>query len=356
MTDSTDATADDRYSRQILFPSIGAEGQRRLGAATVGLVGLGALGSTLAEQLVRAGLGRLVAVDRDFIEPSNLHRQGLYTDADARRRLPKAVAARQRLAAANPDVVIDARVADLDADSALEMFRDCDLLLDGTDSFETRYLINDLALELDVPWIYGACVAAQGMTATIIPGTTRCLACLFPEPPPAGSAETCDTAGIIAPAAQIVASLQITEALKILVDDRDALRPSLLSFELWPFRLIEIGGKDGAPRADCFACGRGERRFLRGTGRPTGTSLCGRNAVQIVPARATSTSTSRTRIWLPDLARRLESVGPVRINDYLLTVEVDGLEMTVFDDGRALIKGTTDLARARSVYARYVGA
>ncbi|MFT7618611.1 MAG: molybdopterin/thiamine biosynthesis adenylyltransferase, partial [Planctomycetota bacterium] len=233
--------SEEKYSRQILFTPIGSKGHSRIRLARVGLVGLGALGSSIAETLVRAGIGTLVAIDRDVIEPSNLHRQGLYQEDDAQNHLPKATAAKKRLEAMNSDVVVETHVADFRSENAEELFTGCDVLVDGTDSFETRYLINDLAVSMNIPWVYGACVGATGMTATIIPGTTPCLTCLFPDPPPPGSGETCDTAGIIAPASQIVASLQVTECLKILTESWDDLRPGLLSFELWPFRLIQIG-------------------------------------------------------------------------------------------------------------------
>lgn len=341
------ATDETRYSRQILFPPVGAEGQQRLRTATVGLVGLGALGSTLAEMLVRAGIGRLVAVDRDVIEPSNLHRQGLYLEEDAAARLPKAVAARRRLEAINGDVTIDAHVDDVGPSNAEDLFEGCDLLLDGTDSFETRYLINDLALTLEVPWVYGACVGARGMTANILPGETPCLRCLFPDPPPPGSQETCDTAGIIAPAAAIVASIQVAEAMKIIVGDTGAVRRSLLSIELWPYRTVEIG-RDAKPREDCPACALGKHPFLHGSAAGRSISLCGRNSVQIIPAQ-------RSELALEELEAKLAAVGQVTRNEFVLTAKIDSWVLTIFADGRGLVQGTTDTAEARSVFARYVG-
>ncbi|MCA9319416.1 MAG: ThiF family adenylyltransferase [Planctomycetes bacterium] len=338
-----------RYSRQILFSGIGQEGQTRIGASTVGLVGLGALGSSLAEMMVRSGVGRLIAVDRDVVEISNLHRQGLYTDADAQERLPKAVAAGRRLAAMNPEVQVDAQVKDLDAGCAEEIFGDCDLILDGTDGFETRYLINDLAIRLGIPWIYGACVAATGMTATVIPGTLPCLACLFPDPPPPGTGASCDSVGIIPPAAALVAAIQASEALKILAGHADLVRPSLLSIEMWPWRTVEIGGKNPRPRPGCTACDQKLGTFLGGTARGRAESLCGRDAVQVRP-RASLGCT------LAELALRLESHGPVRVTEHLLSCRLDGYEVTVFADGRALVKGTDEAAVARSLYSRYIGA
>ncbi len=339
---------DGRYSRQILFPSIGEAGQEKIRAATVGLVGLGALGSAIAEQLVRAGIGRLIAVDRDYVEESNLHRQGLYLEADARERLPKAVAAERRLRELNSEVVIEAEVRDFRAEDAEAIFADCDLILDGTDGFETRYLINDLAVKRQIPWIYGACVAAHGMTATIIPGTTPCLACLFPEPPPPGEGESCDTAGIIAPAAALIASLQVAEALKIMVGDLDSIRRGLLSIELWPFRAVELGGKTARPRPDCPVCSGRRFEFLEGGRQSRTVSLCGRDTVQVLPR-------DRARIDLEALAARLEAEGRVRRNDFLLIFEGPEAEITVFADGRALVKGTTEGTEARRLYQRYVG-
>ena len=338
----------ERYSRQTLFQPIGIEGQKKIQAARIGLVGLGALGSTIAESLVRAGFGTLIAVDRDIIEPSNLHRQGLYQESDARNRLPKARAAQARLEAMNQEVKVVTQVTDFRADNAEEIFDQCDVLIDGTDSFETRYLINDLAVHMDIPWIYGACVGASGMTSTIIPGKTPCLTCLFPDPPPPGSGETCDTAGIISPAAQIVASLQVTECMKLVTGAHADLRPGLLSFELWPFRLIEIGTKNPKPRSDCPTCVKREFDSLDGDHETEGIVLCGRDSVQIRPA-------NRSKIDLEDLAKRISGQGSVSCHQDVLEFETKDLKLTLFSDGRALIQGTTDPARARQFYAQYVG-
>jgi molybdopterin-synthase adenylyltransferase len=340
---------DRRYSRQVIFPPIGRKGQEALRRSRVGLVGLGALGATLAEMIVRAGVGSLVAIDRDVVEASNLHRQGLYRERDAAERLPKAEAARRALREINEEVELDLQVGDFSPLNAREVFRDCDLILDGTDGFDTRYLINDLAIELGIPWIYGACIAATGMSAVVIPGETPCLACLFPEPPPAGAAETCDTAGIIAPAANIVASLQITEAMKLLVGDRKSLRRGLLSFELWPFRLVEIGARaDSGPRTDCPACAQRTMRWLNAPVSARTVSLCGRDSVQVLPSQ-------RHDLDLSALAERLNKVGEVDQNPFALTLRVESYEITLFRDGRGLVKGTSDGGEARSVFARYTG-
>ncbi len=337
----------ERYSRQTLFPGIGDDGQRKIRRATVGLLGLGALGSTLADLMTRAGVGRLIAVDRDIVEPSNLHRQTLYTQADARDGLPKAAAAQKRLERINPDVDIRCLSLDLGPDNALDVFGECDLLLDGADGFETRYLLNDVAIHLGRPWIYGACVAARGMTATIIPGVTPCLACLFPEPPPPGSQETCETGGVIPPVATLVASLQATEALKLLVGDEASLRRGLLSLELWPYRTVLIG-ETTPPAPDCPACRQHELRFLHGRRASQGTRLCGRNVVQILPREPLACS-------LDELATRLRGLGQLRTMEGVLHLEIEGLTLTLFPDGRALVRGTDDSGRARGLYSRLIG-
>lgn len=342
------AAHDDRYSRQTLFAPIGSEGQEKIRHGSVGLVGLGALGSVIAEQLVRAGVGRLVAVDRDFVEPGNLHRQGLFTEQDAADRIPKAIAAKRRLALLNAESEVEAHVIDFNPSTAEGLFSHVDILIDGTDNFSTRYLINDLACELNKPWIYGACVASGGLTATIIPGQTPCLTCLFPEPPPPGTTATCDTAGIIAPAAQITASLQVTEALKWIVGDHESLRAGLLSFELWPFRLVELGKATDGPRESCPTCVGGERRFLHGEHKTRMLSLCGRNAVQVLPSIESS-------LDLKQLAHRLSSAGEVKSNEFMVTLTLPEHTLSVFPDGRALIRGTDDLAQARSLYDRFIG-
>lgn len=338
----------ERYSRQILFAPIGRDGQERLRRSTVGLIGLGALGCTIAEMLVRAGIGRLIAVDRDVIEPSNLHRQALYLDADSAERLPKAVAAARRLSAINPDVKIEAHVEDFSADNAVERFAECDVIVDGTDSFETRYLLNDLAVSLGKPWVYGACVAASGLTATIIPGKTPCLACLFPDPPEVGTQETCDTRGIIAPAAAIVASIEVTEVLKILTGKIEAVRSSLLSIELWPFRIVELGKSARGPRPDCRACGRREFPYLDGVGATRTVKMCGRNSVQIHPGPGRKLDLDRIAdAWLDS--------GEVTRNGFSVMLSLPEYDLTLFPDGRCLVRGTTDPAVARSLYARFVG-
>lgn len=347
----------ERYSRQILFSSIGEAGQERLFASSAVLAGCGALGTAVANLLVRAGLGRLRIIDRDFVEPSNLQRQTLFDEADARDALPKAIAAERKLRAINSDTQVQGVVADLTPANAEELLVGFPLILDGTDNFETRFLINDVAVKLGVPWIYAAVVASYGVTLTVRPGETACLACLLETDSqgrtPAGVEETCETVGVLNPAVGVIASIEAVEAMKLLLGRTDALHGRLVSFDVWSgeFRSIRIGRN-----LDCRACGRREFRYLEGEAQPHVT-MCGRDSVQIH-------ETSR-RLDLRLLGRRIApTVTQVCHNDFLLRFRVpppalsqgEGYEMTVFPDGRAIIKGTRDPAVARSLYARYVGA
>lgn len=334
---------EERYSRQVLFGGIGKEGQRHLGESRVAIMGCGATGSTLASLLARAGVGVLRIIDRDFVEASNLQRQTLFDESDAAESLPKSIAAKRRIAAFNSQVKVDARVDDLRPENVAELLGGVDLILDGTDNFETRYLINDYAVKNSVPWIYAAAVGAYAATMNVIPGQTACLACLFPESP-TGAIETCDTAGILNSAVGHVASIAATEALKLLSGATDALRRTLLSYDLWRNQRAEISADK--PRADCRTCVRREFVHLAGQGRPHIT-LCGRNSVQI--------HEHSRPVDLNDMSRRLSPHGNVRHNDFVLKFWKDPFEMTLFPDGRAIVKGTTDIAVARSLYARYVG-
>ena len=336
-------TPEERYSRQVLFRGIGAEGQRRLGSARVAIVGCGATGSAVASLLARAGVGTLRIIDRDFVEPSNLQRQSLFDENDAAESVPKAIAAARKIAGFNSEVVIEPKVDDLTPENVATLLAQVDLVLDGTDNFETRYLVNDYAIEQGIPWIYAAAVGSYGVTMNILPGETACLGCIFPASP-RGVVETCDTSGILNSAVNLVASIQAAEALKLLVGARDRLRRTLLSFDLWSNERSEIAA--GQPRADCQTCGRREFIYLAGQGRPHIT-LCGRNSVQIH---------ERERpIDFKEMSARLEPHGTVRHNDLVLKFWRDDYEMTLFPDGRAIIKGTADTAVARSLYARYVG-
>ncbi len=345
---STWTAAEERYSRQMLFAPLGPEGQRRLAAARVAIVGCGALGSSQADLLARAGVGQLQLVDRDYVEPSNLQRQALYDEDDARAGLPKAVAAQRRLARINSAVAAEAQVADLTPANIAALLGGCDLLLDGTDNLETRYLLNDFAVAQGVPWIYGAAVAASGLTFTVRPGVTACLECLFPGGAGVeGNLETCDTAGVLSWTVQWVAALQVSEAVKLLAGAAGALRDSLYSADLWANQFREFHRPARDP--DCRACARRDFVHLRGEGRAAIT-LCGRNAVQI--------HEHHRPLDLAQLALRLQPHGLVRANAFALRFVPSapaGMELMIFPDGRALIKGTTDAAVARSLYARYVG-
>ena len=306
------------------------------------MIGCGALGTVQAEALVRAGVGQLTLVDRDFVEASNLQRQFLFEEQDAIDAVPKAVAARQRLQALNSTVRIHAEVADLEPRNIEDLCRGADLLLDGTDNFETRYLINDYAVDTDTPWIYGAAVGTYGLSMTIVPGETACFRCIYPDPP-AGVQPTCDTAGVLSAATMLVASVQTAEALKLLTGNKAALRRTIYTADLWTNNLREVPLPSADP--DCPACGRKELEWLQGKHRAP-VSLCGRNAVQIHSERPVN---------LPKLAQALQPLGNVRHNEYALRFWGGPYELTVFPDGRAIVKGTTDPGIARAVCTRYLG-
>jgi adenylyltransferase/sulfurtransferase len=333
-----------RYSRQELFAGIGPEGQARLRRASVVVVGCGALGSSLAEMLVRAGVGRLSVVDRDFVEPSNLQRQCLFDERDAAEALPKAVAAERRLRQLNAEVELRGIVQDLAGDNAAALIAGHDLVLDGTDNFEARFLLNDACLRARIPWVYGACVGAYGLALAVRPGLTPCLRCLLGERPAPGSQPTCDTVGVVAPIVQVVAGVQGAEALKLLAGRGDALLPGLVTLDLWTgtFDVLDLRGR--AP--SCPACTEGRFETLEQPA-PAAT-LCGRDAVQIRPLPGVT-------VDLQALAARLSGSGAVRCNEHLVRFACDGAELVVFQDGRALVKGVADPVRARSLYARYVG-
>ncbi len=335
----------ERYSRQTLFAPIGCAGQARLRAARVAIVGVGATGGAVAALLARAGVGRLTLIDRDFVEPSNLQRQMLFSEADAMETLPKAEAARREIARFNSEVEVDARVADLAPGNIHELLKGAELLLDATDNFETRYLLNDYAVEQQKPWIYAGAVGAYAVSMNIVPGETACLACVFPKPPN-GPVETCDTAGILGMAVNMAASVEATEAVKYLVGAHSAMRRTLLSHDLWTNERSEL--RVGGPRPNCAVCGPvRDLRHLRGEGRPHIT-LCGRNSVQIHEhSRA---------VDFPALAAKLEPHGAVRWNELLLRFTRPPHTLTVFPDGRTLVQGTTDISQARSLYARFLGA
>ncbi|HLJ41758.1 MAG TPA: ThiF family adenylyltransferase [Candidatus Acidoferrales bacterium] len=342
----------EKYSRQILFAGIGEKGQQRLLQSSAVLVGCGALGTVAANLLVRAGVGRLRIIDRDFVELSNLQRQTLFEESDARESLPKAVAAHRRLVAINSDVIVESVVADLNPENIRELLSGFPLILDGTDNFETRLLINDAAIALGVPWIYAAAVASYGLTFTILPGETACLACLLESDGASNSVrssfgfeETCDTAGILNSAAGVIACIEAAEATKLLAGKSEALNGRLVSCDVWTGRFQSIRV---ARNPQCRACARRDFTYLEGEAQPHVT-LCGRDSVQI--------HERSRRLDLGELGRRIEkTVAGVRRNDFLLRFRVPPYELTVFPDGRAVIKGTRDPAVARSLYARYIGA
>ena len=339
---------EDRYSRQILFNGIGEEGQTRLADSRVVIIGCGALGAVQAETLARAGVGNLVLVDRDFVEESNLQRQIMFEQSDALNRLPKAVAAAARIARVNSDIRVESIVTDVNFENIEEIIEGADLVLDGTDNFEARFLINDACVKAGTPWIYGAAVGSYGLTMTIVPGSTPCLRCVLEAMPEAGSSPTCDTAGVIMPIVTVIASIQATEALKLLTGRMEALHNSLIRIDVWNFQFNRLDLSTLEKRADCPACALGKFEFLRGERRQVATSLCGRNAVQI--ARS-----GNRAIDFAALAERLQSTGEVMFNDFLLRFRVDEYDITVFRDARSIIRGTADVSIARSLYARYIG-
>lgn len=342
------AVIDDRerYSRQVLFAGIGEVGQQKLSTGRVAIVGVGATGAATAGLLARAGVGQLTLIDRDFVEPSNLQRQTLFDEQDALDALPKAEAARRQIGRINSGITVIPQIADLVPANIESLLADSDLILDCTDNFETRYLLNDYSVSTGKPWIYAAAVGAFAATMNILPTgeeRTACLACIFPAMP-SGNVETCDTAGILSTAVNYAASIQVTEAMKFLTGQANLMRRSLISADLWSGERSEIA--TGKPRKDCEVCGQRVFKALSGEGRPHIT-LCGRNSVQI---HEHSRSTD-----LAALRARLEPLGTVRANGMLLRFERAPYTITVFPDGRALVQGTTDIGLARSLYARFIG-
>ena len=333
----------EKYSRQILFRPLGAEGPEKLLASSAVIIGCGALGTAQASALVRAGVGRVRIIDRDFVEESNLQRQILFDESDAASSLPKAVAAERKLRAVNSDVRVEGLVADVESHNIEAMVDGFQLILDGTDNFAIRYLINDVSVKHGIPWIYGAAVASYAATLTVIPGRTPCLACVFPKPPE-GLQDTCDTVGVIAPAVSWAAAIQVAEALKVLLGRLDALHGSLLACDVWENHFQQLRP---TINPECRTCGA--RQFDHLTAQAaTHSTLCGRDAVQI------SFANSR-HLDLGALQARLEQFGTVRGNEFLLRCRIGVYDLTIFPDGRAIIKGTHDPAAARSLYAKYIG-
>ncbi len=340
----------ERYSRQMRFHGIAEAGQKKLLASRVTLCGCGALGTVLANSLVRAGVGFVRIIDRDFIETHNLQRQILFDEDDVTANLPKAEAAARKLRRINSEVTIEPIVTDIDHTNILDFVQDVDLILDGTDNFEVRYLVNDAAIKLNKPWVYGGAIGSVGQTMTILPGRTPCLRCVIETSPPPGMAATCETAGVLAPTINVIASLQSTEAFKILTGNLDQVNRELVYVDVWEneFRRFKISKlKD---KVDCPCCKQRNFEWLDGKMGAHTTSLCGRNAVQVAHRSASQLS-------FPDLAESLNGIanGPVCHNKFMMRFSVDAHEFTVFPDGRAIIKGTNDIDRAKTLYAKYIG-
>lgn len=339
-----------RYSRQVRFAEIGLEGQKRIRQSRVLLCGCGALGTVLADTMVRAGVGMLRIVDRDFVDLSNLQRQVLFDETDVEAHLPKAIVAANKLAKINSQVVLEPHVADLDWRNIRDFAKDVDLILDGTDNFEVRFLINDLSLESGIPWVYAGCVGSHGQTMAIFPNESACLRCIIEMPPEPGQTETCDTAGVIAPAIHMITALQAASALKILSGQKQLVPPQLTMIDVWDGTLRQMNLANLRQKNDCPACVQGRRDWLNGGQASQSIVLCGRNSVQISPGVSASLS-------LEDLAAKLAPFGAVTRNPFLLrlTLSESGHEMTLFRDGRAIIQGTDDISVARGLYSRYVG-
>lgn len=343
-----------RYHKQMLFSGIGQEGQKRLQESRVLLIGCGALGCVLADSLVRAGVGYLRIVDRDFVELSNLQRQILYDERDVAEHLPKVIAAKRRLRSVNSEVTIDPLVADVDWSNIEELANGVSLILDGTDNFEIRYLINDVSLERRIPWIFTGCTGSVGQVMPVFPHESACLRCLMQSPPPPGSTETCDTAGVLGPAVNVVASLQAAIALKILTGHAAEIERKLTIVDVWTGSVRQIDVSNLRANSQCPACHQGERLWLQGKQKSASTILCGRRAVQLTPPE-------KLVLSLPRLAERLKASGQVIANPFLVRLTLSEsygehpIELTVFPDGRAIIRGTEDPALARTLYSRYIG-
>jgi molybdopterin-synthase adenylyltransferase len=342
-------TTPSRYDRQARFAPLGEEGQRRLATARALVCGCGALGSVVAETLVRAGVGFVRIVDRDFVELNNLQRQVLYDEQDVADNLPKAVAAANKLRRINSEIEIEAVVADVSHANIAKLAGDVDAIVDGTDNFATRFLLNDFAVKHGKPWVYGGCIGAEGQSMTVLPGETACLACLMADAPPPGTTPTCDTAGIIGPIVNVVASIESAEALKILSGHREAVSRRLAIIDLWDNQVRHVDLTKLRQNGDCRVCKRGEFEWLAGKRGDASAVLCGRNAVQLTAAPGTSVS-------LSDLAARLAGVGHMQQNAFLLRLQVDSYVLTIFPDGRTIVGGTNDIAVARTLQAKYIGA
>jgi len=335
----------DRYSRQILFSPIGEEGQKKIRASKVVLVGCGALGTVSSEMLTRAGIGKLTLIDRDFVEESNLQRQSLFTEKDAHQGLPKAAVAEKKLRAINSDVEVEGVIEDVTCQNIDRLCRDSDLIVDGTDNFETRFLMNDFAVREKLPWIYGACVGSYGVAFAFQANHSACLQCLFDQPTDVGTTETCDTSGILAPIVHVIAAFQVAQSLKILVGE--SLSQEILQIDVWTGTWQTIPAEK-ARNLQCRCCGKHQFHFLEGQEHKRLTRLCGRNAVQISPPRPTHSDFQK-------ISKRLDKSAQIDLNEHLLRIRVDGYEIALFADGRSIIRGTDDFTEARALYAKYIG-
>lgn len=347
---ATQRSSLDRYSRQMRFEGIGLEGQVAIRQSKVLLCGCGALGTVLADTLTRAGVGMIRIVDRDFVDLSNLQRQVLFDEQDVRDHLPKAIVAANKLGKVNSDVAIEAHVADIDWRNIRELATGVDLILDGTDNFEVRFLINDVSLELGIPWVYAGCVGSHGQTMAIFPHESACLRCVIEIPPDPGQTETCDTAGVLAPAIHMVTAIQSATALKILAGRKDLVAPKMTIVDVWDGTFRQMNLAKLREKSNCPACVQGARDWLNGKQASQSVVLCGRNSVQISPP-------SPINLSLDSLAERLSTFGAVARNPFLLklTINDPNCEITVFRDGRAIVQGTDDIGVARGLYARFVG-
>lgn len=339
---------EERYSRQIRFTQIGKSGQEKLQNSHVLIIGAGALGASSAEMLARAGVGTISILDRDYVDWSNLQRQTLYTEKDVLETLPKAIAAKRALEAINSHITVHSYVLDATPETIEPLLSNVDMMLDATDNFETRFMINDLSVKHHIPWIYGACVGSYGMTHTIIPGETPCLSCLMEQFSPGNQTETCDTVGIISPAVHIVTAQQVTETLKYLVGAKEAMRTSVFSFDVWKNEYVTMNVKN-LKRTDCPTCGKHTYPYLQMKHLTKTEALCGRNTVQIRPPQAIERDLSA-------LAQIFESLQyDVRTNPFLLSVQLEKYRIVAFKDGRVLIHGTNDVVEAKTIYAHYFG-
>jgi len=337
-----------RYARQYRFAPLGEAGQRRLMERTAVVIGCGALGSVIAETLCRAGVGRLRIIDRDFVELTNLQRQSLYDEEDVATGLPKAIAAKRKLRRINSQIEIEAMVADVHHENIEAFLADADVLVDGLDNFETRFLLNDAAVKHGLPWVYGGCMGAEGQTMTVLPGQSACLTCLLGQLPPPGSSPTCDTVGVLGPIVNVIGSLEAMEAIKLLAGATESLNTNLMIYDVWANRAQTIFTAGLREAANCRTCVQRDFVHLAGEGASHTAVLCGRNAVQL-------SFPGRPALDLDALARQWETLGAVTRNPFLLKGALEDCEITVFPDGRAIIGGTDDVAQARTIYARYVG-